>query len=161
MTTNKIVNILGGGIFSAAILLLILWIGFDTTIELGVKCLSQNDKLELLLSPSAWILVPMLGLFIGFILSIVSPDEKAEFLYSRFGLFLGGVMVIIASLLSAIEAVNTPTGSLYHFPTIPGMLANYFIPYSIVLIGTSLICSIGYGLGKAAKGALLWQQTNL
>jgi len=147
MTTNKIVNILGGGLFCASVLLLVLWAFFGPPhLKVGLVPLI-GIKIEW------YFLTAITCLLSGFILSVLTPNEDIERHYLRFGLFLGIIVIIFAAgyttwEVKSIAEVSIPViGGTYRSPPLPWIFFSNLISNAILLIMTTVPSSIGYWLG--------------
>jgi len=152
MTTNKIVNILGGGLFCASVLLLVLWAFFGPPhLKVGLVPLI-GIKIEW------YFLTAITCLLSGFILSVLTPDEDIErHFYLRYGLFLGIIITIIAAGITtweikSIAEVSIPViGGTYRSPPLPWIFFSNLISNAILLIMATVQSSIGYWLGTLIR----------
>jgi len=153
MTTNKIVNILGGGLLCAAILLSLLWTAYNPNF-FGAPHLTTWLKFEI----GTAVLASILFLFAGFLLSIVTPNEYIERFYLRYGIFFGILNVVLTAGIATWDWYNISmrsmpvAGANYEFPTLPEVLFSNLVADATILIATAVISSIGYGIGNLVKG---------
>jgi len=151
MATNKLVNILGGGLLCASVVLLFFW-AFFSPWQFAEDAIFFGVRIE------SYFLMAILSLLSGFILAILTPNEEVERHYLRYGLFLGIVITILAAGNAAWEVkklaeVSMPLrGSTYIFPSLSQVFLTNLAVDVLLLIMATLISSIGYGIGNLVKG---------
>jgi len=151
MATNKLVNILGGGLLSASVLLLVFWAFFS-------PWQFAEDAAFFGVRIGSYFLMAILSLLSGFILAVLTPNEDWGRYYLRYGLFLGIVIAILAAGNAAWEVkklaeVSMPLrGSTYEFPSLTHVFFTNLAIDIVLLILATLVSSIGYGIGDRVKG---------
>ncbi len=141
MALNKFLSVLGGGLLSATLLLLILWSITSPPVPNNGPVLLIATGIEI------YVLAALLSIFTGFILSLVTADEGIEKLYLGYGIFLGALLLLLAAGSAAFEGRNSVIG-IYQFPT----FLTFLTVDSIALAAITLLSAIGYGSGYLVRG---------